>query len=101
MAREFVAELMSRVAARFKRDRLASELDEEMRYHHDLLERDLRHAGLGAADAHFAARRQFGNATYLKEESRTMWSFGTLETIGQDLQYALRFLSRSRGFTTV
>ena len=48
-----------------------------MRHHLALLEE------AGRPDA--AARRQFGNVTSLKEESRSMWTFAFLEQFAQDL----------------
>jgi predicted permease len=96
-----ITRLISRIVARTRRDRLDAELAEEMRFHRDSLERDLRHQGLLPDAARYAAARRFGNPTYLREESRAMWSMGVFETIVQDVKYALRFLRRSPGFAAV
>src|SRR5205085_1472302 len=51
----------------------------------------------GRPDA--AARRQFGNLTSLKEESRSMWTFVFLEQFAQDVRYALRTMAANPLFT--
>ena len=52
-------------------------------------------------EAHYAARRAFGNPTQAKEASRELWTFKILETLGQGLLYGLRQLRRNPGFTAV
>jgi predicted permease len=84
-----------------RREREAAELREEMEFHREMLERDARHDGLTATEAPYAARRRLGNQTYLREESGDMWRIQPVETIAQDVRYALRFLRRSRVFTAV
>ena len=57
--------------------------------------------GLTRDEARDAARRQFGNVTHFKEETRDMWMFSSIETFAQDTRYALRTLARAPGFTAV
>jgi hypothetical protein len=78
--------LWNRLRALPHRDELDAELAEEMRIHRAMLERDRLAAGAAVGDARFAARRQFGNTTHLAEESRDMWSFGSIETWLQDIR---------------
>jgi len=74
----------------FERD-----LEDEMRVHLEMK----AEAGGGTEDARYAARRQFGNALLLRERSREMWGWASLETFAQDLRYGARMLGKNPGFT--
>ncbi len=79
--------------AQFDRD-----LAEEMRLHMDLRAAEKRAAGMAPEDAQAAALRQFGNATQLREISREAWGWIMLDTLQQDIRYAVRTLAANRGF---
>src|SRR5262245_12609664 len=76
-------------------------MEEEMRFHLEMqIEQNLS-SGMAAEEAHYAARRRFGNQTWLKEVSREMWSLNSIETLMQDLRYGSRTLMKNPGFTVV
>ena len=81
--------------------RADQDLDNEIETHLRLLTERYVRQGMTGADAAWAARRQFGNVTLLKETSRDMRGFRLIETIVQDLKYGLRMLKRNPGFTVV
>jgi predicted permease len=80
------------------RARFRDELTEEMEFHRAAAETAFAEEGMTPEAAKYAARRQFGNATRLNEQSHEVVGFG-LETVMQDLRFALRQLRRSPGFT--
>ncbi len=86
-----------RVKALVYRRRLDSDLDEELAFHHAMRARQY---GDDAA-AHALARRQFGNATHIRESCRDLWTFAPLETLWQDLRYATRTLAKAPAFSII
>src|SRR5262245_51155082 len=83
------------------RNRLERELDEEMRLHIEMRTRENIDAGMTPREARRAALVHFGNRTLVKEDARSAWGFYFLETLVQDLKFALRALRRDAGFTAV
>src|SRR5947209_11011494 len=75
------------------RSELERDLDEEMR-HHLALSAEER----GSPEA---ARRQFGNVTLLKEQSRAMWTWNFWEQLTQDIRYGLRTMAANPLFTAM
>jgi len=83
------------------RRRAERELDEEIRAHLEMeIERNIAD-GMSPEEARLAARRSFGSVAMSKEDSRSMWGLGALETFWQDLRYGLRMLLKNPGFTTI
>jgi putative ABC transport system permease protein len=101
MLSERISALWLRLKALVRRRELDRDLDDELQFHLAMREQKLREQGVAAEEAHYAARRQFGNVTRLKETSRELWGFQWLETLLQDLRYGLRQLKRNPGFTAV
>jgi predicted permease len=88
---------MNKLALLFGRGRFRAELDEELAFHCAQLEEQLMADGMAPEAAHYTAMRQFGNAARLKEKSHEAIGF-RVETVMQDLRFAMRQLRRSPGF---
>ncbi len=83
---------------RGRRDRdFALEIDAHLQ--HEIDENIAR--GMSPQEAAWAARRKFGNVTAAKENTHRMNTIGFLETLAQDLRYALRLFRLEPGFFTV
>jgi putative ABC transport system permease protein len=98
---EYVAELTRRIRFYLNRERFERELAEEMRFHVEMNARDHEQAGMSADDAAWAARRQFGNAARLRDQTGDVMAVGWVEAAIQDARYALRSLRQARAFTAV
>jgi predicted permease len=79
-----------------KRD---DDLERELRSDLELEEEEQRERGPSSEAARYAARRAFGNATLIKEQTHEAWGWAPFERLSQDLRYALRQFRRSSGFT--
>lgn len=77
------------------------DLDEEIRSHLAMAARDREARGEVPVDAVASARREFGNVLLVKEISREMWGWISLERFLLDIRYGCRLLVRSPGFTIV
>jgi macrolide transport system ATP-binding/permease protein len=93
-----IARFFTRAGMMIRREKFNSELEEEMSFHREQKEQELRAAGVAPEAAHHAVAREFGNPTRLKEQSYEVMGF-RFETVWQDLHFALRQLRRSLGFT--
>jgi putative ABC transport system permease protein len=75
------------------------ELAEEIALHREMVERDLIARGISPDAARTEARRAMGNETLMREASRGIWLWPSLEGLWQDATYTLRDLRRSPTFT--
>src|ERR1700722_18950807 len=77
---------------------LYRDLSEEIEQH--LAERTeaLIAQGLSPAEAAHSARRDFGNVTGIRERGREVWRRPIVDSLFQDVKFAIRQLSRNRGF---
>jgi putative ABC transport system permease protein len=77
------------------------ELDEEIGSHLRMAERDLIERGETPDEAHYAARREMGNESLIKEVTRSVWGTDWIGTLAQDLRYGVRMLWRNPGFSLI
>jgi hypothetical protein len=91
--------LLSRVRATLRRSRLDDELDDEIREHLAMLQERFVRNGLEPGEAFFAARRQFGGVTQVKEQLLERRTMPLAEDVARDVRHAARGLWRSPGFS--
>src|SRR5712691_11266168 len=90
--------LLSRVRATLRRSRLDDELDDELREHLAMLQERFVRNGMDPSEACYAARRQFGGVTQVKEALMEQSALPSLRTVFADLRYAFRAMSRTPSF---
>ena len=96
---EWLTSVWLRVRALAKRRQLDKDLVDELQFHREMREASYRAQGLEPEEAHYAARRRFGNPTSLAEACRDLWTFASAEAFARDVRYALRTLARRPGST--
>ena len=98
---DWLRELARRLSMLMHRRQFDADLEEEVRLHLELRQEEQFESGMTANEARAAARRRFGNATYMKEESRIAWGWEWFENMAQDVRYGARTLRKSPGFAAV
>jgi len=91
--------LILRLKALLKRRELDAELDEELAHHLEMKQLALRQEG--SADPKGEAQQALGGELRWKEQTRSQWSFTSMEAFNSDLKYAARLLAKDRAFTLV
>ena len=86
-----VRELWRRLAARLFRRSLDRDLDEELRFHLDMKQRD--------TGDRTAARRALGSTLLVRELAQEAWGWRWLDDALWDIRYALRQFRQNPSFT--
>jgi predicted permease len=93
--------LLSRLVALVRSGRLDAELDDEMRAHLEMLTDEHEQRGLSRDEARAAALRDFGGVTRTKESYRDQRGVPFIDTLVQDVRYAMRMWRRAPAFSGV
>ncbi len=85
----------------WRRKKRDEDLERELRSHLDLEAEEQQEAGASVEEAGYAARRAFGNTSLVKEDTREMWGWMSLERLWQDLRFAWRSMLKRPGVTAI
>lgn len=90
-----------RLTSLFRRSRVESDMDAEMRFHFERHVEKLVAQGTSRGEAERQARLMFGGMDRAKEECREAHGVSVIETTLQDAKFALRTLRKSPGFAAI
>jgi putative ABC transport system permease protein len=93
--------LFARLSNLFKSQHAERELAREIDAHLAILQDDFEARGMPREEAKLAAQRSYGSVESAKELHRETRSFPLVENLMKDINYGVRNLLRSPGFTTV
>jgi predicted permease len=85
----------------FSRGRLEADLDKELRFHYENQVADKVRSGIAESEARRLTRIEFGGIEQVKEDCRERRGTMGLESLLQDLRFALRMFARSPGFSAI
>jgi predicted permease len=85
----------------FRRRRIESEMDTELRFHIDSFTADLVRQGVSPEEATRRARMEFGGVEVHKEDCRESLGLRLWDELRADCRYSLRMMRQNPGFTAV
>ena len=97
----WLKQLFAQLRCFFRRDRLNRDLDDELTFHLAQRTDKNRADGMDATEARYAAHRQLGNATSIKEDTRNLRTLPTVENFAHDLRYGSRTLIKTPLFALI
>lgn len=94
----FLRMLIARIKGLVRRDAVAGEIQEELAFHVEMRVEEYERGGKSSDEARAMARARVGNVALHQDRGYDIRGGGVLETVVQDVRYALRLWKRQRGF---
>jgi putative ABC transport system permease protein len=98
---EWLRILALRYLGIFRKRKMESDLESELRAHIDALTEENIRRGMKPDEARHAARREFGGVEQTKELYRERRGLPFFETLFHDIRFGARMLAKNPGFTIV
>jgi predicted permease len=96
-----VVTLFRRLLGSIRTSAFEQNMDAELRHHLDLETEALVIRGMTPEAARDAARQRFGSLALVKDDCRESWGMRAIDTLTQDLRFALRNLRKYPSYTAV
>src|SRR5262245_18980958 len=96
-----MGELIRRLRQWMRWGQLNDTLSEELEFHREMAQRRFEADGLAPDAAAAAAQRAFGSGALAADRARDVWIAAWAQDLARDARFAVRLLSRDRGFTIV
>ncbi|HYN07615.1 MAG TPA: ABC transporter permease [Vicinamibacterales bacterium] len=93
--------LFRRLHAWLRFRRFEADLQDELRFHHDMARERIQTRGVSPADAERMSRRALGNTTLALEDARTVWLSRLIDDFARDARHAVRLVRRQPGFSAL
>jgi predicted permease len=90
-----------RIRTLWMRHELDRDLNDELSFHLAQRADKNRAAGMDTTEARYAANRQLGNATHVKERTRDIRILTSIENAWRDVRFGTRMLLKEPGFTFI
>ena len=94
-----MGKLLRRLRYWLRHRQVEADLSEELETHLAFKQERLEQSGLSGNEARYASRRTLGNVTLAREDARSVWIWPWLDSVRQDVAYAVRSLARNPGFS--